>query len=106
MSKYVNVAVNVPESNADELRKAIGDIGAGVRGDYTHCSFSIKVTGRFIPVGDADPTIGEVGKLEEVAEERIEVRCKKEDLEIVVKAIRDNHPYEEVPINAYDLLEI
>ncbi len=47
--------------------------GAGAIGDYVGCSFTSVGTGRFIPSQGADPFIGEVGKLEEVAEERIEV---------------------------------
>lgn len=82
----------------------MGDAGAGILGNYTHASFSTKGVGRFIPREGAKPAIGEVGKLEEVEEERIEVICQKEKLKAVVAAIRKAHPYEEIPLEIYKLV--
>ena len=70
----------VPVKDADKVRIAIGDAGAGVLGNYHHASFSTKGIGRFTPGEGANPTVGEVGKPEEVEEERIEVICKKEKI--------------------------
>lgn len=100
------VAVTVPEDEADRLRQAIGDVGGGKVGNYTHCSFSVKGTGRFLPTGGANPTIGEVGKPEQVAEERIEITCTEENLQAVIQAIRDNHSYEEPAIDVYKLEQV
>ena len=100
------VAVTVPENEADKLREAIGNAGGGKVGNYTHCSFSIKGTGRFLPVSGANPTIGEVGKLEEVAEERIEITCDDANVRAVVAAIRETHSYEEPAIDVYELVEL
>lgn len=100
------IVVNVPEDEAESIRKAIGDAGGGKLGDYTYCSFSIKGTGRFKPTEDANPTIGESGKLETVDEERIEVVCDESDMQTVVKAIRATHSYEEPPIVVYPLIDI
>ncbi len=43
--------------------------------------------------------------MSEVEEERIEVLCKKEKVKEVVAAIRKNHPYEEVPLEIYELVD-
>lgn len=102
MTKY-KVVVTVPEGDANALREVIGNAGGGEIGNYTHCSFSVKGTGRFLPVDGASPAIGEVGKLEEVAEERIEVTCDEENLKAVVEAIRQHHSYEEPAIDLYKL---
>ncbi len=59
--------------------------------------------GRFLPGDDAHPAIGEVGRLEEVEEERIEVNCADELVTDVVAAIRAAHPYEEPAIDVYPL---
>lgn len=83
----------------------MGDCGAGVLGNYQHASFSTKGIGRFIPSKGAHPTIGQLGKLSEVEEERIEVICRKEKVKEVVAAIRKTHPYEEIPIEVYQLLD-
>ncbi len=93
----------VPESHSEALREAIGNAGAGVIGNYTHCTFTIKGTGRFKPVEGANPTIGEVGKLEEVQEERIETVCTGDKLQAILKAVKDVHPYEEPATDVYPI---
>jgi len=100
------VVVTVPESEADTLREAIGNAGGGKVGNYSHCSFSVKGTGRFLPVGGASPTIGQVGQLEEVAEERIEITCDSQTVKTVVAAIREAHSYEEPAIDVYELADL
>ena len=95
----------VPIQDAQKLRQAMGDAGAGVLGNYHHASFSTKGVGRFIPGQGAYPAIGEVGKLQEVEEERIEVICEKEKVKKVISAIRKTHPYEEIPLEIYELVD-
>jgi hypothetical protein len=104
MSQLVKVVVTVPETDADKLRQAIGDLDGGRIGNYTHCSFSVKGTGRFKPEDGAHPAIGQVGRLEMVAEERIEITCQEGKLKNVVAAIRRVHPYEEPTIDVYPML--
>ncbi|HEV7448941.1 MAG TPA: hypothetical protein VGP13_00165, partial [Candidatus Paceibacterota bacterium] len=69
--EMVKIVVYVPESHADAVRQALGQSGAGQVGDYEYTSFSVKGVGRFIPKPGAKPAIGQVGKQEEVHEERI-----------------------------------
>ena len=104
MKELVKLVVFVPEENADEVRQALGEAGAGKIGEYTFSSFSLKGTGRFKPSDDANPHKGEPGKLEEVAEERIEVACEKDQVNDILKAIKDVHPYEEVVVDIYPML--
>ena len=102
MKRY-KIVVYVPEVDADKLRQAMGNAGAGIVGNYSHCTFTIKGTGRFKPNEGANPTIGEIGKLEEVSEDRIETVCEEDKLEAVLKAIKDNHPYEEPATDVYPI---
>ena len=104
-SKNVKIVVFVPESHADIVREAMGKVGASKIGNYTYCSFSSKGIGRFKPEKGAHPNIGEVGKLESVAEERIEAVCERDKMIGVIKAIRKVHPYEEVALDIYPLEE-
>ena len=97
------IVTYVPIANADEVREAIAEAGGGRLGKYTHCTFSIKGLGRFKPEKGANPHIGEVGKLEAVEEERIEVTCDTKVVNSVIAAIKRVHPYEEVPIDVYDI---
>ena len=103
-SKIVKIVVYVPETHADAVRLAMGKAGAGKVGNYSFCTFSAKGIGRFKPEKGANPTIGKVGKLGSVAEERIETICTREKLAEVVSAIKKAHPYEEVTMDIYPLI--
>ncbi len=100
------VVVYVPLTHADELRQLIGDTGGGSIGNYSHCSFSSRGTGRFLPREGATPAIGEVGKPEEVDEERIEFLCDDAHIKGVLNAIRKTHPYESPAIDVWQLADI
>jgi hypothetical protein len=102
--EVVKFVVYVPETHADIVRETLGKTGAGTIGDYTHCSFSVKGTGRFLPMDTAHPAIGEVGKLEAVIEERIETVCYKDELQRIINAVNEVHPYEEVAYDVYPLV--
>lgn len=103
MEKRYKIVVYVPEDHADALREAMAVAGAGVIGNYTHCTFTIKGIGRFKPGEGAHPIVGEVGKLEEAAEDRIETVCAGDKLQDVLKAIRAAHPYEEPATDVYPI---
>ena len=94
----------VPKTHTDIVRQAMGDAGAGIIGNYSHCSYSVDGVGRYKPMEGAKPFIGVVGKFEEVEEERIEYVCDKDKAKEVIAAMRKVHPYEEVAFDIYPLL--
>ncbi|MDP3974346.1 MAG: hypothetical protein Q8P92_05945 [Candidatus Daviesbacteria bacterium] len=102
--KQVKIVVFVPESHANQVRQAMGYVGAGKIGNYSHCAFSSKGIGRFKPLDGAHPFIGEVGKLEEVEEEKLEMICPKDKAKEVIAAMKKVHPYEEVAFDIYPLI--
>lgn len=104
--KNVKIVTFVPETHADIVRKAMGDAGGGRIGNYSHCSFSVKGKGRFTPLAGSNPTIGELGKPEEVDEERIEMICEFALLDKVIDAMKSVHPYEEIAYDVYPFVEI
>ena len=97
------IVVYVPLENSDLVREAITNAGGGKLCKYTHCTFSTKGTGRFKPQEGANPHIGQIGELESVEEERIEVTCANDVVGNVVSAIKQVHPYEEVAMDVYEL---
>ena len=101
----VKISTTVPIEDADDLRTALGEAGAGIFGEYRFCSFSSLGKGRFLPIGDANPHIGEVGKLEVVEEEQIEVICDRNVAKKVIAALKSAHPYEEVIVEIIPLLD-
>jgi len=95
------ITVFSPVTHADEMRQALKKAGAGSIGDYEGCSFTTVGTGRFTPVADANPFIGEVGSEVEVEEVKIEIIIPQSLKSKVLKTMLTTHPYEEP---AYDVL--
>lgn len=103
--KMVKIIVTIPVDNVDEVRTAICNEGAGIIGNYTHCSMSSKCIGTFIPNDKANPYIGERNKLEFVEEEKLEVVCSVDIVKKVITKLREVHPYEEPGIEIVPLID-
>ena len=86
----------VPEKDADNLRASLFSAGAGSIGKYSDCSFSIEGTGSFKAEEGANPALGEVGKIHFEKEIQINVVFSFEKEHQIIKALLENHPYEEV----------
>jgi putative NIF3 family GTP cyclohydrolase 1 type 2 len=83
------------------VHEALAGAGAGEIGDYSHCSFATAGTGQFKPLAGRHPTVGEVGKLERVAETKLEMVLPRGRRAAVVAALRAAHPYEEPAFDVY-----
>lgn len=92
-----------PQEAAARVLEALHLAGAGQIGDYKNCSFQQAGTGSFMPTGKANPSIGETGRQEYVAESRLEVLLPEHLRHRVLQAMKAAHPYEEV---AYDLFRL
>lgn len=98
------IVVFCPSKDSEKVSKAMFNAGAGNIGDYDECSFELKGSGFFKPNDDANPTIGQKGKREEVQEKRVEVICSAHLTSQVVKSMQEAHPYEEVAYDIFPLL--
>ena len=83
--------LRAPES-AQAVRSAVFEAGAGHIGDYSQCSWSITGIGQFRPDDGATPTVGTVGTLEQVPEDRVEVVAPARLRGPVLAAMRAAHP--------------
>ena len=97
------LVVFVPRDGAAPVRAAMAAAGAGTIGHYDHCSFTTSGTGRFRPLEGADPTVGMIGNLEMVEEERVEVVLPRRLRAAAVAAMRAAHPYEEPTYDVFEL---
>ncbi|MFM9839586.1 MAG: Nif3-like dinuclear metal center hexameric protein [Cyclobacteriaceae bacterium] len=86
----------IPKENRETVMAALHAAGAGYIGDYKNCSFQVIGEGTFLPTGKANPTLGEVGKLERVEEARVELIFPEHLKNKILSALRQAHPYEEV----------
>src|SRR5690606_38672877 len=80
--------VMAPADDAETVRAGLFAAGAGALGDYRECCWTTTGTGQFRPVDGADPTIGSVGRLERVREDRIEVVAPRGRRAAILAALR------------------
>ncbi|MFY8330395.1 Nif3-like dinuclear metal center hexameric protein [Vagococcus carniphilus] len=101
---YKKLVIYTPRSHSQLLRNALEKLGVGKIGDnYEACSFTTSGTGRFKPVNEANPYLGEVNELEQVEEDKIEFVFSELIEKEVIEAIKKVHPYEEP---AYDIFTL
>ena len=98
------IVVTSPIENTDEIRLALGNAGAGLIGNYSHCTISTKCIGTFKGNEESDPVIGTKNNLEKVEEVKIEVQCDIEKIKEVLAKLREVHPYEEPAIDIIPLI--
>ena len=99
----VKLEIFVPEEYAFRIRDELAKIGVGRLGGYDHCVAMVPVRGFFRPLPGSDPFEGEQGKVNEVAEYKVEVNCKRELVDEAIRVIRSVHPYEEPLVNIIPL---
>jgi hypothetical protein len=96
----------VPREALETTREAVFAAGGGRIGDYERCSWYTAGTGTFFGGEGTDPSIGQAGREERVAELRVETVVAKDILRAVVDALVAAHPYEEVAYDVYPLAEV
>lgn len=100
---HAKIAVFVPAQSVQAVLDAMAAAGAGIIGDYSHCSFQINGQGTFLGSEKSQPTVGTKGKLESVAEVRLEMILPRTKVAAVTDAMKSAHPYEEVAYDVYPL---
>jgi len=101
--KLKKLVVFVPKAEADHVRSAMAESGAGHIGNYSHCTFNSEGVGTFLPLEGADPFIGKQGELESVEEVKIETIVPENLQNKVIRAMLQAHPYEEPAYDIYPL---
>ncbi len=99
----VKIVTFVPDTHQRAVCNALAEAGAGVIGEYTHCSFSAPGVGAFLPGASTTPFVGAKNIVNEEPELRVEMLVDKARLAGVVQALYDAHPYEEP---AYDIVTL
>ncbi len=89
--------------NAEQLRNALFDAGAGKIGNYEDCSFNSQGIGTYMGNENSNPQMGERFEFVETQEIKIEVTFEKHMQSKILKALFSNHVYEEIAYEIYDL---
>ncbi|CDF78223.1 dinuclear metal center protein [Formosa agariphila KMM 3901] len=93
----------VPRQEAEALRQALFNAGAGQIGNYSDCSFNIEGTGSFNGNTNSNPTIGHKGETHFEEETQISVTFAKHLESKILKSLFNTHSYEEV---AYEIVTL
>lgn len=84
-----------PLEHSDRVKNAMFEEGAGKIGNYSHCCWQVIGEGQFLPEKGSNPSIGKVGRLENVVEYKIEMVCDASKIQDVMHALKKYHPYEQ-----------
>ncbi|PWD99916.1 Nif3-like dinuclear metal center hexameric protein [Marinilabilia rubra] len=99
----VKLVTFVPADQAEDVREAIFNAGAGVIGNYDSCSYNLEGQGSFRAGENTNPFVGEKEKLHFETEVRIETILPEYLKGKVIAALKKAHPYEEVAYDLYPL---
>ena len=97
------LAVFVQAEQETLLSEALFAAGAGNIGNYSDCSFKTTGIGTFNPGVNANPFSGDIGVRSNEEEVKVEVIFPAWLQNDIIKAMKANHPYEEVAYYIYDL---
>ncbi len=86
--------IYVPDGHSGAVRQAVAAAGAGRLGNYDSCIWETPGTGQFRPLAGSTPFLGAEGRLETVAESKLEMIVEAGRLPAVLAAMRSIHPYE------------
>ncbi len=102
-SNQYKLVVFVPQTHLQQVAEALFNSGCGIIGEYSNCSFRTKGEGTFKGSEKSNPSTGQKEKFETVEEYRLEVIVDSWKLNSVIRALRQEHPYEEPAFDIYPL---
>lgn len=103
-SKQIKKLVTyVPKNEAEKVREALFETGAGNIGNYDHCSFNNEGVGTFRGNEASNPVVGEKGKTHAEPETQLNLTFPAHLESKVLKTLFQSHPYEEVAYEIYTL---
>jgi len=96
----------VPEGYLEQVKRALFEKGAGRMGCYDCCCWQVLGEGQFRALDGSQPFIGQQGKIEKIAEYKVEMVCEDKVIKAVVKELLKTHPYQQPAYEVYKILTI
>ena len=97
------ICFTVPVDHCEPVKAAMYDAGAGRFEGYDLQCWQVLGQAEFRPLPGSNPTTGETGKLEVVAEYKVEMFCDEEFLDASIAAMKSAHPYEGPQFEIYTI---
>lgn len=102
--KKVKIEIYIPQEFTHKLRESLNSIGALGVGKYDNVMSVTRVKGYWRPLQGANPFDGEIGKLSEADEDKVEFCTDSKNIQAIIKVMKEVHPYEEPVMNIIPLL--
>lgn len=102
-ASLVKIVTFVPHAHAETVRQAMCSAGAGVIGNYDHCTYNVEGSGTFRAGDHTSPFAGEKGEIHTEPETRIEVVAPEVQASDIIRKMLNAHPYEEPAYDIYPL---
>ncbi len=96
----------VPQSHLEEVKASVFSAGGGRIGNYDNCCWQVLGQGQFRPLAGSQPTFGQVGALEQLAEWKVELVVADDLIHETVKAMKRSHPYEAPAFEVWRLSDL
>ncbi len=97
----------IPEESFLLLREKLNEIGAlTIDKIYDNCITTSKVVSYWRPLKGSNPYSGEVGKVFQEDEIKVEFCCSRNLLNLVIDIIKNIHPYEKPVIIVMPIISI
>ena len=93
----------IPVENADKVREAVFNAGAGNIGNYDSCGFVAEGMGSFRGNENSNPFAGKKGEIHAEKEVRFETIFPAYLQGRIIEVLLKSHPYEEVAYDIYPL---
>lgn len=103
-NSLLKLATFVPLAEAERVRSALFNAGAGKIGRYDSCSYNLEGKGTFRAGENTQPFCGEPGAFHTEKEVRIETVLPVFKKSAVLRALYLSHPYEEPAYDLYPLM--
>ena len=97
------VGVYIPTHAINTVKAALFAAGAGQYQHYDQCCWQTLGQGQFRPLENSTSAIGVKNTVEAVEEIKLELVCSENQLEKVIAALKQSHPYE---IPAYHIIKL
>ncbi|MBB3104058.1 YqfO family protein [Azomonas macrocytogenes] len=96
----------VPDSHLEAVKTAVFVAGGGHIGNYDSCCWQVLGQGQFRPLEGSQPYLGRSGRIEVVAEWRVELVVADDRINECLAALKDAHPYETPAFDVWRLADL
>ena len=100
---YSKIIVFCQQEQEDILLDVMAEHGAGNIGNYRRCGFKAHGIGTFEPLPGSNPSVGRIGKSDEIEETKVEMICPTHKVSEVIAALIERHNYEQP---AFDVIPL